>query len=240
MNITNIIDVLIFLTIVLMGVIGWKKGVLKQTVSTVGFVLIVIVSFYLKNPIAEFLSLHFPFFKFGGVYGGIVSFNILLYQLIAFLIVILILETILQIVVKVTGIIEKILKFTIILGIPSKILGMIVGIIEGFIIVFIALFFFKQPLFNIKQFDDSKLTNKILNSTPILSNISQDFVDTFNDIYDLSEKYTNESMTSEELDLASIDTMLKHKIITTKYVQKLVDNGKIKLLGIDNIINKYE
>ena len=240
MNITNIIDVLIFLTIALMGVIGWKKGVLKQTVSTVGFVLIVIIAFYLKNPIAEFLSLYFPFFKFGGVYGGIVSFNILLYQLIAFLIVILILETILQIIVKVTGIIEKILKFTIILGIPSKILGMIVGIIEGFIIVFIALFFFKQPLFNIKQFNDSKLTDKILNSTPILSNISQDFVDTFNDIYDLSEKYTNESMTSDEFDLASIDTMLKHKVITTKYVQKLVDKGKIKLLGIENIINKYE
>ncbi len=240
MNITNIIDVLIFLTIALMGVIGWKKGVLKQTVSTVGFVLIVIIAFYLKNPIAEFLSLYFPFFKFGGVYGGIVSFNILLYQLIAFLIVILILETILQIIVKITGIIEKILKFTIILGIPSKILGMIVGIIEGFIIVFIALFFFKQPLFNIKQFNDSKLTDKILNSTPILSNISQDFVDTFNDIYDLSEKYTNESMTSDEFDLASIDTMLKHKVITTKYVQKLVDKGKIKLLGIDNIINKYE
>lgn len=240
MNIMNIIDVLIFLTIALMGVIGWKKGVLKQTVSTVGFVLIVIIAFYLKNPIAEFLSLYFPFFKFGGVYGGIVSFNILLYQLIAFLIVILILETILQIIVKVTGIIEKILKFTIILGIPSKILGMIVGIIEGFIIVFIALFFFKQPLFNIKQFNDSKLTDKILNSTPILSNISQDFVDTFNDIYDLSEKYTNESMTSDEFDLASIDTMLKHKVITTKYVQKLVDKGKIKLLGIDNIINKYE
>lgn len=240
MNITNIIDVLIFLTIALMGVIGWKKGVLKQTVSTVGFVLIVIIAFYLKNPIAEFLSLYFPFFKFGGVYGGIVSFNILLYQLIAFLIVILILETILQIIVKITGIIEKILKFTIILGIPSKILGMIVGIIEGFIIVFIALFFFKQPLFNIKQFNDSKLTDKILNSTPILSNISQDFVDTFNDIYDLSEKYTNESMTSDEFDLASIDIMLKHKVITTKYVQKLVDKGKIKLLGIDNIINKYE
>lgn len=240
MSITNIIDVLIFLTIALMGVIGWKKGVLKQTVSTVGFVLIVIIAFYLKNPIAEFLSLYFPFFKFGGVYGGIVSFNILLYQLIAFLIVILILETILQIIVKITGMIEKILKFTIILGIPSKILGMIVGIIEGFIIVFIALFFFKQPLFNIKQFNDSKLTDKILNSTPILSNISQDFVDTFNDIYDLSEKYTNESMTSDEFDLASIDTMLKHKVITTKYVQKLVDKGKIKLLGIDNIINKYE
>lgn len=240
MNITNIIDVLIFLTIALMGVIGWKKGVLKQTVSTVGFVLIVIIAFYLKNPIAEFLSLYFPFFKFGGIYGGIVSFNILLYQLIAFLIVILILETILQIIVKITGIIEKILKFTIILGIPSKILGMIVGIIEGFIIVFIALFFFKQPLFNIKQFNDSKLTDKILNSTPILSNISQDFVDTFNDIYDLSEKYTNESMTSDEFDLASIDTMLKHKVITTKYVQKLVNKGKIKLLGIDNIINKYE
>ena len=44
MNITNIIDVLVFLTIVLMGVIGFKKGFLKQTVSTVGFIIVVILA----------------------------------------------------------------------------------------------------------------------------------------------------------------------------------------------------
>ena len=40
--------------------------------------------------------------------------------------------------------------------------------------------------------------------------------------------------------LKSIDVMLEHKIITPNYVRKLVDNKKIDIVGIDNIINQYE
>lgn len=235
----NIIDALIILTILCMGVVGFKKGVIKQTVSTVGFILIIILAFYLKNPIAEFLSLHLPFFTFGGIYAGVTSLNIILYQLISFIIVIIILETILQAIIKVSGFIEKLLKFTIILGIPSKILGFIVGIIEGFIVVFIVLFFLRQPAFNIKALEKSKLTDKILNSTPILSNVSQGFVDTFNDLYELGKDYTDNKLTENDLNLASIDTMLKHKIITPEYVIKLIDADKIKVTGVDSVVNKY-
>ena len=235
----NIIDALIILTILCMGVVGFKKGVIKQTVSTVGFILIIILAFYLKNPIAEFLSLHLPFFTFGGIYAGVTSLNIILYQLISFIIVIIILETILQAIIKVSGFIEKLLKFTIILGIPSKILGFIVGIIEGFIVVFIVLFFLRQPAFNIKALETSKLTDKILNSTPILSNVSQGFVDTFNDLYELGKDYTDNKLTENDLNLASIDTMLKHKIITPEYVIKLIDADKIKVTGVDSVVNKY-
>lgn len=238
MNITNIIDVLIFLTILLMGVIGFKKGVLKQTVSTVGFVIVVILSFYLKNPIAEFLSLHLPFFEFNGLVGGM-TLNILLYQSISFLLVIILLETILNVIIKITGIVEKILKYTIILGIPSKILGMIVGLIEGFIIVFIALFFFKQPTFNIKAFEDSKLTDPILNNTPVLSSVASGFVDTFNDIYELNNSYNDNKLNSNELNLASIDVMLKHEIVTPNYIMKLVEHNKIKVSGVEEVVNKY-
>ncbi len=238
MNITNIVDVIIILFIALMGVIGFKKGFLKQTVSTIGFIIVVILAFYLKNPIAEFLSLYLPFFKFGGLFQGVTALNIILYQLIAFLIVITVLEVILRVIIKITGVIEKILKFTIILGIPSKLLGLLVGLIEGFIIAFIVLFFLNQPAFNIKAFNDSKLTNKILSSTPILSNISGNMVNTVNDIYELSKDYTN-NKNSNQLNLDSIDIMLKHKVITTDYVLKLVESKKINITGIDNVINKY-
>lgn len=239
MNITNIVDVLIVLIITMMGIIGFKKGVIKQTVSTVGLILIIVLSFYLKNPIAEFLSLHLPFFKFGGIYAGVTSLNIILYQLLSFIIVIIILETILQALIKVSGFIEKLLKFTIILGIPSKILGFIVGIIEGFIIVFVVLFFLRQPALNIKIFDGSELTDRILNSTPILSNFSQGFVDTFNDLYELGKDYTNQNLNENDLNIASIDVMLKHKVITPEYVLKLIDADKIQITGIESIINKY-
>ena len=239
MNITNIVDVLIVLIIALMGVIGFKKGVIKQTVSTVGFILVIILAFYLKNPIAEFLSLHLPFFTFGGIYAGVTSLNILFYQLVSFIIVVIILETILEALIRVSGFIEKVLKFTIILGLPSKILGFIVGVIEGFVVVFIVLFFLRQPAFNIKLLDESNLTDKILKSTPVLSQVSQSFVDTFNDLYELGQDYTDDKLSENELNLASIDVMLKHKIITPEYVLKLVEADKIKISGIDTVVNKY-
>lgn len=235
----NIVDVIITLLILACGVAGFKRGVLKQTVSTVGFIIVVMLAFYLKNPVAEFLSLHFPFFKFGGNLANGASLNIILYQLISFVLVIIILETILSVLVKITGIIEKILKFTIILGIPSKILGFIVGIVEGFIIIFLILFFLRQPGLNLDIFDESKLTNPILNSTPLLSQVASDFVDVFNDLYELGNDYYEQQLDENTLNLKSIDVMLEHKIITTDYVIKLVNANKIKVNGIDSVINKY-
>ena len=236
----SIVDALIILLILAFGVEGYKKGVIKQLVTTVGFVLVVVLAFYLKNPVAEFLSLHLPFFTFGGAFANVTSFNIILYQLISFVLVIIVLETVLKVLIKVSGVIEKILKFTIILGIPSKILGFIVGIIEGFIVTFLILFFLRQPGFNLKIFDDSKLTDLVLNSTPVLSQVAGDFVDTFNDLYELGNDYYDQKFDENTLNLKSIDVMLEHKIITPQYVRKLVDADKINITGIDNVINKYK
>lgn len=236
----SIVDALIILLILAFGVEGYKKGVIKQLVTTVGFVLVVVLAFYLKNPVAEFLSLHLPFFTFGGAFANVTSFNIILYQLISFVLVIIVLETVLKVLIKVSGVIEKILKFTIILGIPSKILGFIVGIIEGFIVTFLILFFLRQPGFNLKIFDDSKLTDLVLNSTPVLSQVAGDFVDTFNDLYELGNDYYDQKFDENTLNLKSIDVMLEHKIITPQYVRKLVDADKINITGIDSVINKYK
>lgn len=235
----NIVDAIIILIVLMCGVIGFKRGVFKQLVSTVGFVLVVVLAFYLKNPIAEFLSLHLPFFTFGGMFLNVTSLSIIVYQIISFLIVVVLLQVVLNILIKITGLIEKILKFTIILGIPSKVLGFIVGIVEGFIITFLVLFFLRQPGLNLKIFDDSKLTDPILNSTPVLSQIASNFVDTFNDLYELGNDYYEQDMDANTLNLKSIDVMLEHKIITTDYVEKLVDANKINIVGIDSVINKY-
>ena len=235
----NIVDVIIILLILACGAAGFKRGVFKQLVTTVGFVLAVVIAFYLKNPVAEFLSLHLPFFEFGGSFSNATSINIIFYQIVSFILVIIVLEAILNILIKVTGVIEKILKVTIILGIPSKILGFIVGIIEGFIITFLILFFLRQPAFNLKIFDDSKLTDPILNSTPLLSQVAGDFVDAFNDLYELGNDYYEQEFSENTLTLKSIDVMLEHGIITPDYVMKLVEAKKIKVVGIDNILNKY-
>ena len=234
----NIIDVLIILGIVLFGVSGMKRGGIRQIVGTVGFIIVLILAFSLKNPLAEFLSLHLPFFKFGGVYHGVTALNILFYQLIAFFIVLALLEAILKLVLTMTGILEKLLRMTVILALPSKILGLVAGLIEGFLVIFIVLLVLHQPMFNIKLFEGSKLTNKILKSTPLMSGFADGIVTTVNDIYEVGKGYTDQD-DSETLNREAIEIMLKHKIITADYVSKLVDAGKIDVLGINNIINQY-
>ena len=228
----NVIDIAIIFIILAFGVLGAHRGVFKQLVTTVGFLLVVILSFYLKNPLADFLSLNLPFMGFSAS-----SFNIMFYQAVAFIIVIIILLAILGTLIKISGGIEKILKFTVILGLPSKILGFIAGIIEGFVIVFVLLFFLQQPSFKISVVNESKLSDSILSSTPILSNISSSMVDTINDIYELTKDSTK--LDKNTLDLKSIDVMLKHKLITKNYVNRLIKAKKIKVSGIEEILNKY-
>lgn len=233
----NIVDALIILFIALMGVIGFKRGVVKQTVSTVGLIIILILAFQLKNPLAEFLSLHLPFFDFFGAFEGVTALNIILYQLISFLVIFALLEIVLKVLISITGVIEKIFKYTIILGIPSKLLGLLVGLIEGFVFTFIVLFFLKQPAFNIKEFESSTLTPKILESTPVLSGFASDLVETFNDVYLLGKEYSISDPNT--LNRETVDVMLKHGVISTDYVVKLIDADKIEIDGIDSVLNKY-
>ena len=60
----NIIDIGIILFILSGAIIGLKRGFTKQLVSSIGFILIVILSFILKNPVSIFFYEHLPFFKF--------------------------------------------------------------------------------------------------------------------------------------------------------------------------------
>lgn len=233
----NIIDVVIILIILCGAVIGFKRGVLKELVMTVGFLLVFVISFYLKNPIAEWLSAYLPFFDFWGAIKGVTVLNIILYQIIAFLIVFSIIMVIFRVILTISGIIEKILKFTIILGIPSKILGAIVGTIEGFIIAFMVVFVLNQPMLDVGIMQESKYKDKVLN-TPVLTNIVASVGDTVSDVYELLESKEYES-NPEGFNRKSIDIMLEHKMISVKYVEKLIDYGKIRVPGIDSVLNEY-
>lgn len=234
----NIIDVLIILIILCSAVVGFKRGVLKELVMTVGFLLVFIISFYLKNPVAEWISLHMPFFDFGGIVKGVTALNIILYQLIAFIIVFSVVMVIFRVVLSITGFIEKVLKFTIILGIPSKLLGALVGAVEGYIIAFVAVFLFNQPMLDIGIINESKYKDFILNHTPVLTEIVSGIGDTVNDVYNLVEKelYKNDG---DSFNREAIDIMLKHKVIDVPYLEKLIDYGKIRVPGIDTVLNKY-
>ena len=153
----NIIDLVIILFVLLTGVIGWKKGFIRTVVSAVGIVLVFVLAFYLKNPVAEWLSLNLPFFNFGGDFKGVTMINVVIYQLIAFFIVFFVLMSLFAIVVKISKFLERILKMTIILGLPSKILGFMVGVVEGLIISTVILMFLSLPVFGLDLVHESRL-----------------------------------------------------------------------------------
>lgn len=233
----NIIDIVIILIILCGAVIGFKRGVIKELVMTVGFLLVFIISFYLKNPIAEWLSPYLPFFDFWGVFEGVTVLNIILYQMLAFLIVFSVVMVVFRILLEISGFIETVLKFTIILGIPSKLLGAVVGAIEGFVIAFMVVFVLNQPMLDIGIMADSKYKDKVLD-TPVLTNVVSSVNETVRDVYELMEddEYKNDH---NAFNRKAIDVMLEHKMITVGYVERLIDNGKIVVPGIDSVLNNY-
>ena len=62
------LDIIIIMIIVFGALIGFKRGIIKQSVVTLGMILVVVLSFALKNPVSAFMYKNFPFFSFGGLY----------------------------------------------------------------------------------------------------------------------------------------------------------------------------
>ena len=92
----NIMSAVIILIVLFYVVLGFKRGVIKTGVSLIGTIAILVVSFVLKDIVANFLMEHLPFFNFGGIFDGITSINILMYEMISFIVVFVILYCILK------------------------------------------------------------------------------------------------------------------------------------------------
>ncbi len=222
----NIVDVAIVMLLLLGGVSGLKNGFFKQGVVLLGTILCFILAWYLKDILANFLSFTLPFFNFAGVFEGLTSLNIVMYQLISFIILLSIFSSVLAVIIKFTGVFEKLLNITIILGIPSKILGFILGLLEAYVIIFAILFFFNQPAFNLEIINDSELTPKIVNSSPVLSSVVGNMNDAINDIYDITKTY-NDNQNKDLFNRRVVNSLLEHEVIDQEYLNKLREKGKI-------------
>lgn len=80
----NGFDAAIILILIMGAVVGFKRGFTYEVVSTVGFFLVLILAYFLKNPLSVFLYEHLPFFKFGGIFKGVTVLNIFLYEVMLF------------------------------------------------------------------------------------------------------------------------------------------------------------
>ena len=235
----NTIDILIFIFLGFGGLIGFKQGLTRSLVSCVGYIVIIVLAFILKNPVSEFLMSFCPFFDFFGLIKGLTVFNIAFYEIVAFLLVFSILLIILKILMIMTNVFEKILTFTIILGIPSKILGMIVGVIKSFVIVFAVLYVLALANVNDFGMEKSKFKDAILNNTPLLSSFAGETVTVAKEFADIKDKYQTET-DNNKFNLETLDLFLKYNVVTTETAQKLIDNGKLKIDGAQSIIDKYK
>lgn len=235
----NVIDLIIIILILFGAVVGFKRGLTRSLVSALGMIAIVILAFLLKNPVSVLLYEHLPFFEFGGIIKGVTVLNVVLYELLAFVIVLAVLGIALKVLTLVTTIFEKILNATIILGIPSKILGAVVGVLEWFVIVFIGLYILNMPMIHIKEVEESKLAPVILTKTPILSGVINNTTKVVEEFTSIKDKYKDSNVKTEEFNKETLDLFLKYDVVTVESIEKLIDDGKLKINNIEEILNKY-
>lgn len=219
-----ILDAIIIIILILGVLSGIKRGLLKTLVLSVGLILCLIIAFYLKNPISEFFYTNLPFFELKGIFKGVSALNIIIYEAIAFIAIFSILYLVLRIIIKITGLLENLLKLTVILGFFSKIGGAIVGFVEGYILVFIVLFIFTQPIFTIKGIEESKLSDKILSITPVLSNAVEPVSNAIDEIYELNTEYKDDKPGYNK---RAVELLLEYKIIDEENVEILKKKGKL-------------
>ncbi len=236
----NILDIGIILFILFGAVLGLKRGFTKELIEAVGFIVVIVIAYFLKNPLSVLMYEYLPFFDFG-ILKNVEIFNILIYEVIAFLICIIILSAILKVLLLASSVFEKILNTTIILGIPSKIAGAIVGLIYHFIVTFVILYILSIFCFNVDFVNESTLKNKILNNTPGLSLIADRSVDIVNEFLTLKNQYTDKTISESEFNYKAIELFLKYEIITPDALEKLIKKGKIERFdNYQDLIKTYE
>lgn len=233
----NVIDVVIILLILLAGVIGLKRGVFKELVMTIGYLILIIVSFWIKTPIGEFLAENLPFLTFGGklIYMPVV--NIIFYQMIAFIVVFAILAIIFNLILFATKVLEKILDATIVLGLVSRILGFIVGLIEGYIIVYFICVLLSFPIFNQTVVAESKLKEGMLDHTPVLSKYTGGLIKTVNGVVELADDFKEDK--ADEFNLKAVEIMLDNKMVSKNHIKTLQKQNKLDTPGLDELLERY-
>ena len=233
----SIVDIIILVILILHVLKGFKNGLLPTLVNCAGLFIIFIIAFYIKEPLSILLYENLPFLSFGGIFKGIIAINILFYEAISYGLTILLLGILFGIAKRLSKIIERIVKMTVILSIPSKILGAIIGLLEGILFTFILLFIASVVNTLVPYIKESKISSMILNKTPIISNVCNDLVKSSNEIYETIVKNENDK---DVANLESIDILMKYDILSYKSANKLVNDKKLKINGIKEVIEKYK
>lgn len=235
----NFVDIIVILMILYGAYKGYKYGGFSAAINLVGTLLVFVLAYFIKNPLSEYMYIHWPFISFGGIFSGISVFNILFYEGLAYIICVFILGLILKLILKLTGIIDKIIDMTIIVALPSRILGILCGAFQYFVYAFIFLFVIAQIPFSSKYYNESFLGDKIITKTPGLSLVTKNIYSSISEVYDICFEHKNDS-DKTDANLLSLAALLKYQVVTTDSVKLLVDNDKLKINKIEEFLAEYE
>ncbi len=224
----TVVDILIIIFIALGTWAGWKRGLIKSLVNLVGLVAIVVISYSLRIPLANFLIDKLPFFPI----DGLASLSILIYNVISFIFIFIMLYCVLNIVLAVTGFIDTLLKFTVIWILPSKIGGAIIGFMESWVFVFLVIFVLSSFSLTASFVSPSKVSNFILDKTPILGNYLGGLSNSARDIYEIVEDMKDSNKDTKSVDFDILMTLINYNVITPEKAQELVDTGKLEIGNI--------
>ena len=228
------VDAIILIFLLLGAFNGFRKGLVKSVISFVGLIIAIVIAWYLKNPISEFMYTKLPFISFA---GNLSLFNIIVYELVAFLIILIVLLVVLRLITIATGLIDKIVGLVTGLGIISKILGLVFGLVESFVIAFITMFLLYNFTTLNTVMDDNSLTTKMLEYTPILSNMTKDEFKSLEEISKLTDNYQEGS---KEYNQELFRILLKYDVIKVETAQSLIDSGKVKFDGAQEVVNELK
>lgn len=204
----NLVDIFFLLIILVCGLIGLKRGFFKELVLTVGYIILLIVSYKLITPTANLIiSL---------VKVGNNPINLLIYQIIAFLVVFIILSIIFQLIVFLTNALEKLLNITIVLGIFSKILGFILGLVKGVIVAYLLSLLFTLPMFNnIAMFRNSTVRTELLTKMPNIK------------LNQIVNEISKLDINSNDFNKQVLQILIKYNILTKEKVIDMVKSGQL-------------
>lgn len=236
----NVVDILIVIFLIFGVLLGFKRGFTKELVKALGFIVVVVLSYLLKNPLSVILYEHLPFFNIG-ILKGVEVLNILVYEIVAFLICVVVFSIALKLLLLATTVFEKILNTTVILGIPSKILGGIIGLLHHFVIAFVVLYILSLTCFDVNVINESQLKDKIINNTPLLSDVIDGSINVINEFVSLKNKYEDNTISEYDFNYQAIDLFLKYDLVKPESIEKLIEKGKIKSFeNYEELLNKYK
>lgn len=239
LNLSNPISLIIALVIVVFLVLevvnGYKKGFLESSVKLIGFILVIIGSFLLKNPLSIYLYTNFPFFKFSGIFKGLYALNIIAYEIIAFILLFVVLYILFKVVCEITKLVDKLLSLIFFIGIPNKILGAVLGFVQGIVTLYFVIAVFKIGT-NLLGYEMKPSLADYIVEVPILKQTFGSTLDSLDKITNLAKNYEF-TKDKDEANEKVLDILLEYDIISKENLDKLIDSGKISVNDSEEEIN---